>query len=89
MFSASGPIRQAYINGCISSRQRATVLFDALMGSSGGVVSQPALGRSADVWSSTSYPITGAITAAALPFVALAKREDAASDAITDFEETS
>ena len=85
MFSASGPIRQAYINGSIPSQQRATVLsFDALMGSSGGVVSQPALGRAADVWSySTSYLITGAVSAAALPFVALAKRERAASDAIT------
>ena len=90
MFSASGPIRQAYINGCIPSRQRATVLsFDALMGSSGGVVSQPALGRSADVWSySTSYLISGAITAAALPFVALAKRENAASDAMTHDTQT-
>ena len=84
MFSATGPIRQAYINGSIPSQQRATVLsFDALMGSSGGVVSQPALGRAADVWSySTSYVITGVVSAAALPFVALARREKAASDPI-------
>jgi MFS family permease len=44
IFSASGPLRQAYVNGCIPSDQRATVLsFDALMGSAGGVVAQPAL----------------------------------------------
>ncbi|HKZ25343.1 MAG TPA: MFS transporter, partial [Acidimicrobiia bacterium] len=50
IFSASGPLRQAYVNGCIPSDQRATVLsFDSLMGSAGGVVAQPALGRVADL----------------------------------------
>ncbi|MDQ3067738.1 MAG: MFS transporter, partial [Actinomycetota bacterium] len=38
LFAASMPIRQAYLNDMIPSRQRATVLsFDSLMGSSGGV----------------------------------------------------
>jgi MFS family permease len=88
-FAASMPVRQAYINGCIPSKQRATVLsFDALMGSSGGVVSQPLLGRSADVWSySTSYLITGVISAAAIPFFLLARRERAAPDIISDESE--
>ena len=46
IFAADMPIRQAYLNDMIPSRQRATVLsFNSLMGSSGGVVIQPALGR--------------------------------------------
>jgi MFS family permease len=83
-FAASGPLRQAYINGVIPSEQRATVLsFDALMGSAGGVVAQPALGRAADVWGfSTSYAISALVTAAALPFYGLARRENAMSDPI-------
>lgn len=83
-FAASGPLRQAYINGEIPSAQRATVLsFDALMGSAGGVVSQPALGRAADVWGfGTAYVISGVASALVIPFVALARREQAASDLI-------
>ena len=51
MFAIVGPLRQAYVNGVIPSDQRATVLsFDNLMGSAGGVVAQPALGRAADVF---------------------------------------
>jgi MFS family permease len=84
-FAASMPIRQTYINGIIPSEQRATVLsFDSLMSSAGGVVIQPGLGRAADVWSySTSYVIGGAVMALAVPFVALARRENAGSDRIT------
>ena len=49
VFAIEMPLRQAYINGVIPSEQRATVLsFDSLMGSAGGVVAQPALGRVAD-----------------------------------------
>ena len=82
IFATTMPIRQAYLNGEIPSEQRATVLsFDALMGSGGGVVSQPALGRAADVWSySTAYAITAAITILAMPFTYLAKRTNAPSD---------
>ena len=51
LFAATMPIRQAYINGLIPSRQRATILsFDSMMSSTGGVWTQPVLGRSADVW---------------------------------------
>ena len=83
-FATAMPLRQAYINGLIPSEQRATVLsFDALMGSTGGVVIQPALGRSADLWSySTAYLIGAGINAAALPFILLARREKAPSDPI-------
>ena len=81
-FSVSTPIRQAYVNGLIPSEQRATVLsFDSLMGSTGGVVIQPALGRSADVWSySTSYVLSSAVQALAIPFLLLVRRENADCD---------
>jgi MFS family permease len=81
-FSVAMPIRQAYINGIIPSAQRATVLsFDSLMGSAGGVVAQPALGRVADLFGySRAYVVSGLIQLAALPFLALARRERAESD---------
>jgi MFS family permease len=76
------PIRQAFLNGLIPSPQRATVLsFDALMGSAGGVVAQPALGRVADVHGyGASYVVTGALHVLALPFVVLARASGAPSD---------
>jgi MFS family permease len=76
------PIRQAFLNGLIPSPQRATVLsFDALMGSAGGVVAQPALGRVADVYGyGASYVVTGALHVLALPFVLLARATGAPSD---------
>ena len=82
--AATLPIRQAYINGLIPSEQRATVLsFDNLLGSSGGVVIQPALGKAADVWSySTSYLVGAAFQLLAVPFTILAKREHASSDPV-------
>jgi MFS family permease len=78
------PLRQAYLNGLIPSNQRATVLsFDSLMGSAGGVVVQPALGRVADVAGyGASYLGSAVVTALALPFVLLARRERAPSDLI-------
>jgi MFS family permease len=82
--AATGPIRQAYMNGIIPSAQRATVLsFDSLMESTGGVVVQPILGKVADVWSySTSYLVGALIQTVALPFIFLAKRQKAESDSI-------
>jgi MFS family permease len=82
LFAAAMPIRQAYLNGLIPSRQRATILsFDSSMSSAGGVWAQPALGRAADVWSyGTSYAASAAIAALALPFLALTRRENAAAD---------
>ena len=54
------------------------------MGSAGGVVAQPALGRVADVSGyATSYVVAAAIQALAIPFVILARREHAVSDPIT------
>jgi MFS family permease len=81
-FSIVMPVRQAYVNGLIPSEQRATVLsFDSLMGSGGGVLVQPLLGRAADVWGyPLSYTVSAAIQALAVPFLALAHRERAGSD---------
>ncbi|MDQ3688506.1 MAG: MFS transporter [Chloroflexota bacterium] len=78
------PIRRAFINGLIPSQQRATVLsFDSLIGSAGGVVAQPALGRTADVFGyPASYVASAAVQALAVPFAFLARRENATSDPI-------
>ena len=78
------PIRQAFINGVIPSEQRATVLsFDSLMSSLGGVVTQPVLGRVADVSGyAASYLVAAVVNAVALPFVFMARRERAPSDPI-------
>ena len=86
VFAIEGPLRQAFINGVIPSEQRATVLsFDNLMGSAGGVVAQPVLGRVADVSGyGMSYVIAAGLQALAIPFVLLARREHAVSDPITD-----
>ena len=80
------PMRQAFLNGVIPSEQRATVLsFDSLMGSAGGVVAQPILGRVADVSGyATSYLVAAGIQVVALPFVVLARREHAPSDPIEE-----
>ena len=83
-FSMGMPIRQAYINGIIPSEQRATVLsFDSLMASAGGVISQPALGRVADISGyPAAYLVTSAIQVVAVPFLFLARRENARSDRV-------
>ena len=86
MFAALTPVRQAYLNGLIASGERATVLsFDSLLGSSGAVGIQPLLGKVADAWSyPASYVCSAAIQALAVPFIWLARRERAASDAVRD-----
>ena len=84
VFSVSTPVRQAFVNGVVPSEQRATVLsFDSLMYSAGGVVTQPTLGRVADVFGyPASYLASAVMIAAAVPFVVLARREKASSDPI-------
>jgi MFS family permease len=83
-FAATFPIRQAFLNGIIPSAQRATVLsFDNLLVSAGGVVAQPALGRTADAWGYPASYVAGAgVELLALPFLVLARRERAAADPI-------
>jgi MFS family permease len=84
LFAASMPIRQTYINGLIPSQQRATILsFDSLMSSGGGVWAQPVLGRAADAWGyGPSYLLGAGISAFAIPFLALSRRQDDPADTI-------
>jgi MFS family permease len=81
LFSATMPIRQAYINGMIPSQQRATILsFDSLMSSAGGVWGQPVLGRAADAWGyAPSYAISAGIATLGIPFLALSRRQTRAA----------
>jgi MFS family permease len=84
LFAATMPIRQTYLNGLIPSRQRATILsFDSLMSSTGGVWSQPLLGRAADVWGyAPSYLVSAGISALALPTLALSRGQNAEADMV-------
>ena len=90
--SVAEPVRAAYLNDMIPSRQRATVLsFDSLFASLGGVGIQPALGRAADLWGyGTSLVIGGAVELIGIPLLFASRgqhepadtnmgREDAAS----------
>ena len=91
LFAASMPIRQAYLNGLIPSRQRATIIsFDSLMGSTGGVWTQPVLGRAADVWGyAPSYLMAAGISALATPFLALSRHQHAPADVLGPAEPAS
>jgi MFS family permease len=82
IFAADMPIRQAYLNDMIPSQQRATVLsFDSLMGSSGGVVIQPVLGKTADAYSyATSFVVGAVFQLLAVPFLVRSRRERAPAD---------
>lgn len=74
--SVSGPVQQAFLNEVIPSQQRATVLsFASLMGSAGGVVAQPALGRVADVYSlGIGYVVSAVLFVLRLPFMLAVRR---------------
>ena len=82
LFAATQPIRQTYLNGMIPSEQRASILsFDSLIGSGGGVVVQPGLGRAADVSGyANSYLMGAGISALSLPFILWSRRQDAPAD---------
>ncbi len=73
----------------IPSRQRATILsFDSMMSSTGGVWTQPLLGRAADVWGyAPSYLIGAGISALALPPLYLSRRQNMRADSIRAGEE--
>jgi MFS family permease len=88
LFSATLPIRQAYINGLIPSRQRASILsFDSLMASAGGVWTQPALGKAADAWGyAPTYLMGAGITVLASPCLMLSRRENADADTVRPSE---
>ena len=80
--SSARPVRPAYINDMIPSKERATVLsFDSLMGSSGGAVVQPLLGRSADLYGyAASLAIAGVIQLLAVPFLVASRRQGSPAD---------
>jgi MFS family permease len=80
--SVDDPIRRAYMNDLIPSKQRATVLsFESLMGNVGGIAIQPALGRVADLSGyAFSLVVGGVISAVAVPFIALSRRQHAPAD---------
>lgn len=83
--AAAGPVQQAYLNDMIPSAQRATVLsFDSLLGSTGGAVIQPVLGRSADLW---GYPgsliVSSGFQVLAVPFLWLSRRQHSPADVAT------
>ena len=80
--AAAEPVRRAYLNAMIPSQQRATILsFDSLVNSAGGIVSQPALGRVADVYSyRISYLWSAIGSALALPFLLRARAAKAPAD---------
>jgi len=82
MSYAGLPIREAYLNGMIPSQQRATILsFDSLINSAGGIVAQPLLGKSADIWGyRVSFLLSAAGSALALPFIARARQLNTPAD---------
>ena len=84
VFAMVGPVRQAYVNGIVPSQQRATVLSaDNMMNSAGGAVSQPFLGKIADVWGyPASYLATAVLQFLTVPALFLAQREKAKSDVV-------
>jgi MFS family permease len=82
LFAAVMPIRQAYLNAMIPSKQRATVLsFDSVVGNSGGIIIQPGLGKVADVYSyGNSFLVGGLLQLLALPFMIRSRRQAHAAD---------
>jgi MFS family permease len=82
MSYAGLPIRVAYLNGMIPSQQRATILsFDSLINNAGGIVAQPSLGKSADIWGyQVSFLLSAAGSALALPFIARARQLNTPAD---------
>jgi MFS family permease len=90
IWALSGPMQQAYMNEVIPSEQRATVLsFSSLMGSAGGVVAQPALGKVADVWSlGTGYIVAGILYAFRLPFIVAVRKMNLDADKVASPEST-
>jgi MFS family permease len=84
VFAATIPVRQSYIHSMIPTDQRATVIsFDALFGSGGGAVTQPILGKVADIGGyPASYLVSAGFSALAIPFALLAHRARTTTDVI-------
>ncbi len=78
IFAIVTPIRQSYLNSRIESRERATLLsFDSVLGEAGASGTQPIFGRVADVHGyPASYLCCAVVQLLALPFMALARKEE-------------
>ncbi|HEY4178147.1 MAG TPA: MFS transporter [Kofleriaceae bacterium] len=87
-FAANDPVRRAYLNAQIPSKQRATLLsFDSMVSSMGGVIFQPILGSIADGKGyAASYIVSGAIAVVAVPILLLARRDSGDADKIKSDE---
>lgn len=79
----SVPVRSAWLNDCIPSEQRATLIsLDSLFGEAGGTAGQLGLGYvSKTVSIPTAWVIGGVLQIGALPFLGVARRRGMVSDA--------
>jgi MFS family permease len=77
-----GPIRSAWLNACIPSEQRATLIsLDSLFGEAGGTVGQLGLGYVSKAASiATAWVIGGIVQIGALPFLGMARHRGPARD---------
>lgn len=77
LFSIMTPVRNAFLNARIESKERATLLsFDNVLGEIGSTASQPIFGRVADVNGyAASYLCCAILQLGALPFFFLARHE--------------
>ncbi|HUF14135.1 MAG TPA: MFS transporter, partial [Longimicrobiales bacterium] len=90
LYAIMEPFRGALLNDLIPARQRATILsFDSLASSAGGAAIQPALGKSADVWSlGVGYLMSAGLFALSVPFVVAVRRMGLAADRVADGHRT-
>jgi MFS family permease len=79
----AGPVRSAWLNACIPSEQRATLIsLDSLFGEAGGTVGQLGLGYvSKSVSIPVAWVIGGALQIGGLPFLGMARHKGPVSDA--------
>jgi predicted MFS family arabinose efflux permease len=79
----AAPIRMAWLNACIPSQERATLIsLNSLFGEAGGTVGQLGLGVvSRAVSIPAAWVLGGALQAMALPFICMARRRTAVGDA--------
>jgi MFS family permease len=81
-FGLSGPIKQAWLNACIPSEQRATIIsFDALFGDGGGTFGQVGLGyMSRAISIPVAWVLGSAVQALAMPLFLVAGRKSPEAD---------
>lgn len=81
-FGLSGPIKQGWLNACIPSEQRATIIsFDALFGDGGGTFGQVGLGyMSRAISIPVAWVLGSAVQALAMPLFLIAGRRSPEAD---------